>query len=238
MSVRFKKKGIDKVRRQIETELNRQIQIGVDELRKDSEKFLEILLKRREETGEDAINCNMDEFAEIPNVKFNIKAILDDLKIHGCITNASSVFIGGGMAIYLTMEGIDYFEDKEKQYQEVHMSNNTNNFYGNISNMQLQQGTVNSTQTQKIISMETIDFDKVSEFVAKIKKYDTLLEDEFGDKATEVRQKITEIETLVQKKENPSKIKMLLIELKNLSIGVAGSLIATGIVEGIKLLLT
>ena len=118
------------------------------------------------------------------------------------------------------------------------MSNNTNNFYGNITNMQFQQGTVNSTQTQKITSMETIDFDKVSEFVAKIKRYDSLLENEFGDKATEVRQKITEIETLVQKKENPSTIKLLLIELKNLSIGVAGSLIATGIVEGIKLLLT
>ena len=64
------------------------------------------------------------------------------------------------------------------------MSNNTNNFYGNITNMQFQQGTVNSTQTQKITSMETIDFDKVSEFVAKIKRYDSLLENEFGDKAT------------------------------------------------------
>ena len=47
---------------------------------------------------------------------------------------------------------------------------------------------------------------------------------------------VKEIETLVQKKENPSKIKMLLIELKNLSVRVAGSLIATGVVEGINLL--
>ena len=116
------------------------------------------------------------------------------------------------------------------------MSNITNNFCGNVSNIQFQQGTVNSTQTQTITDMETVDFDKVSEFVAKIKRYDPLLEDEFGDKATEVRQKITEIDTLVQKKENPSKVKMLLMELKNLSVGVAGSLIATGIVEGIKLL--
>ena len=206
-------------------------------MRKDSEKFLEILLKKRGKLGEDAISCGIDEFMEIPNVKFNIKAILDDLKMYGCITNASSMYISGRLDIYLTMEGIDYFQDKEKQYQEAWMSNITNNFCGNVSNIQLQQGTVNSTQTQTITSMETIDFDKVSEFVAKIKKYDTLLEDEFGDKATEVRQKITEIDTLVQKKENPSKVKMLLMELKNLSIGVAGSLIATGIVEGIKLLL-
>lgn len=115
------------------------------------------------------------------------------------------------------------------------MSKNTNNFYGNVSNMQLQQGTVNSTQM--VTSVEAIDFEKVAEFVAKVKKYDSFLEDEFGDKATEVRKKITELETLAKKGENPSKIKMLLIELKNLSVGVGGSLIATGIVEGIKLFL-
>lgn len=173
---------------------------------------------------------------EIPNVKFNVKAKLDDLKLCGCITKASSMYISGRLAVYLTMEGIDYFQDKEKQYQEAWMSNITNNFCGSVSNIQLQQGTVNSTQTQTITDMEAVDFDKVSEFVAKIKKYDPLLEDEFGDKATEVRQKIIEIDTLVQKKESPSKVKMLLMELKNLSVGVAGSLIATGIVEGIKLL--
>ena len=203
-------------------------------LRKDSAKFLEILLKKRGELGQDAISCDINEFMEIPNVKFNVKVILDDLKLCGCITKASSMYISGRLEVYLTMEGIDYFKDKEKQYQEARMSNITNNFCGNVSNIQLQQGTVNSTQTQTITDMETVDFDKVSEFVAKIKRYDPLLEDEFGDKATEVRQKITEIDTLVQKKENPSKVKMLLMELKNLSVGVAGSLIATGIVEGIK----
>lgn len=35
----------------------------------------------------------MDEFVKIPNVKFNIKAILDDLKLNGCITNASSLLL-------------------------------------------------------------------------------------------------------------------------------------------------
>lgn len=164
-------------------------------MRKDSEKFLEILLNKRGELGQDSISCDIDEFMEIPNVKFNVKAV------------------SGGTDEYII-----------------------NNFCGSVSNIQLQQGTVNSTQTQTITNMKTLDFDKVSEFVTKIKKYDTLLEDEYGDKAAEVRQKITEIDTLVQKKENPSKVKGLLMELKNLSVGVAGSLIATGIVEGIKLL--
>ena len=54
------------------------------------------------------------------------------------------------------------------------MSCNTNNFYGNVSNIQLQQGNVNSIQTQTVTAVETLDFDRVSEFITKIKKYDSL----------------------------------------------------------------
>ncbi len=102
--------------------------------------------------------------------------------------------------------------------------------------MQVQQGTVNSTQTQTIAT-EAIDFEKVTEFIEKIKKYDSLLEDEYGEHSAEVREKLDEISLLVRKKENPSRIKLLLLELKNLSVGIVGSLIATGIVEGIRPLL-
>ncbi len=133
------------------------------------------------------------------------------------------------------MEGIEYFKDKERMNQLEQMSSNVTNFYGPVNNMQMQQGTVNSTQIQTI-STESIDFEKVSEFIERVKKYDPLLEDEYGEQATDVREKLDEISFLVQKKENPGKIKSLLMELKNLSVGVGGSLIATGIVEGIKLL--
>ena len=44
---------------------------------------------------------------------------------------------------------------------------------------------------------------------------------------------IEEIEVLLRKRENPSKIKMVLTEIKNLSIGIAGSLIASGILSTI-----
>lgn len=232
VSIKFNKQGIEKIRKQMEKELNRKIQIGVSDLRKDSEKFLEIVLKKRDETGEDALNFGTEDFREIPNIQMNIGTILDDLKIHGCIGDNSSMCITGEIDIYLTMEGIEYFKDKEGIKQ---MNGNVNYFYGPVNNMQMQQGTVNSTQTQTITT-ESIDFDKVAEFVEKVKKYDPLLEDEYGEQATEVREKLDEISSLVQKKENPGKIKSLLMELKNLSVGVGGSLIATGIVEGIKLI--
>lgn len=235
VSIKFNKQGIEKIRKQIEKEFNRQIQIGVSDLRKDSEKFLEIVLKKREEIGEDALSFGLEDFSEIPNVQMNIKTILDDLKIHGCISDNSSMFISGEMDIYLTMEGIEYFKDKEGIEQVEQMNGNVNYFYGPVNNMQMQQGTVNSTQTQTITT-ESVDFDKVVEFVEKVKKYDPLLEEEYGEQATEVREKLEEISSLVQKKENLGRIKSLLIELKNLSVGITGSLIATGIVEGIKLL--
>ena len=37
MSTKFNKQGIEKIRKQMERELNRQIQIGVRDLRKDSD---------------------------------------------------------------------------------------------------------------------------------------------------------------------------------------------------------
>lgn len=234
-SIKFSKQGIEKIRNQMEKELNYQIQMGASDLRKDSEKFLEIVLKKRAETGEEALSFGAEDFREIPNIQMNIGTILDDLKMHGCIGENSLMNVIGEIKIYLTLEGIGYFKNKEGVNQVEKMGGNVNNFYGPVNNMQMQQGTINSSQTQTITT-ESVDFDKVTEFVEKVKKYDSLLEDEYGEQATEVREKLDEISSLVQKKENPGRIKSLLMELKNLSVGVGGSLIATGIVEGIKLL--
>lgn len=51
-----------------------------------------------------------------------------------------------------------------------------------------------------------------------------MFDEEYGEKAPELRNMIEEIEVLLRKRENPSKIKMVLTEIKNLSIGIAGSL--------------
>lgn len=237
VSIKFDKHGIEKIERKIENEIRRQIQIGVHDLRKDSEKFLAIILKKRDKTGENTISCDLEDFSEIPNIQMNVRDILDDLKIHGCIGYNSLVCVTGEIEIYLTMEGMEYFNNRDDLNQGVQMNNNTNNFYGSVSNIQIQQGTVNSTQIQTVTTTsETVNFEKVAEFVEKIKKYDAYFDDEYGEHAIEVREKIDELSTLVQNKDNPGKIKSLLMELKNLSVGVTGSLIATGIVEGIKLL--
>ena len=101
VSIKFNKQGIEKIKKQMERELNRQIQIGVRDLRKDSEKFLEIVLRKREKIGEDALSFGLEDFKEIPNIQMNIKTILDDLKIHGCISDNSSMYVTGEMDIYI-----------------------------------------------------------------------------------------------------------------------------------------
>lgn len=126
-------------------------------------------------------------------------------------------------------EVIDGYEAilQEKQ------SYNTNNFYGDVTGVQIQQGTVNSSQTQTIT--QDFDYGAISDIIENIKKYDGMFDAEFGDKASELRGKIAGLEALIEKRENPSKIKMLLTELRNLAIGVTGSLIASGIAAQIPI---
>ena len=109
--------------------------------------------------------------------------------------------------------------------------NNTNNFYGEATGIQIQQGTNNSLQEQTIT--QEFNYAKVKEVLEQIKKYDSMFDEEYGEKAPELRNMIEEIEVLLRKRENPSKIKMVLTEIKNLSIGIASSLIASGILATI-----
>ncbi len=230
ISVKLNKNGIKKLQRELEQEMKKRtiVREGVG-LRKDSEKFLKIVLEKREENGSDIVTCTLDMFSEIPNIEFNVGNIMDDLKLHNCISSNSIVFISGEVQVILTIDGIEYFKEKEIQMKEnQRITNNTNNFYGEVTGVQIQQGTVNSSQSQSV--NQGFDYAEVAEIIQKIKKYDSLLDDEYGENALEMRNKIDEIEDLVQKEENPSRIKALLNDIKNLSIGVAGSLIASGIV--------
>lgn len=86
--------------------------------------------------------------------------------------------------------------------------NNTNNFYGEATGIQIQQGTNNSLQEQTIT--QEFNYAKVKEVLEQIKKYDSMFDEEYGEKAPELRNMIEEIEVLLQKRENPSKIKMVL----------------------------
>lgn len=150
----------------------------------------------------------------------------EKLKQYGLISNYS-YYISGCWEITILPGLLTYFERKEKAIMQEKQSYNTNNFYGNVTGVQIQQGTVNSSQTQTVT--QEFDYEAIRDIIENIKKYDGMFEVEFGDKALELRERIARIEELIEKHENPSKIKILLTELKNIAVGVTGSLIASGI---------
>ncbi len=56
---------------------------------------------------------------------------MDDLKLHNCISGNSTVFISGEVQVILTIDGIEYFKEKEIQMREnQRITNNTIIFMG------------------------------------------------------------------------------------------------------------
>ena len=105
ISVKLNKKGIKKLQKELEQEMKKRTIVGESVgLRKDSEKFLKIVLEKRKENGSDIITCTLDIFNEIPNIEFNVGNIMDDLKLHNCISGNSTVFISGEVQVILTID--------------------------------------------------------------------------------------------------------------------------------------
>lgn len=89
---------------------------------------------------------------EIPSYLENDLALeFEKLKQYGLISNYG-YYISGCWEITLLPGLLTYFERKENAIMQKKESFNTNNFYGNVTGVQIQQGIVNSSQTQNITS--------------------------------------------------------------------------------------
>lgn len=117
----------------------------------------------------------------------------------------------------------------ENYMDKSHLSQNTLNIMGPVSGTQIQQGTVQSSQT---ISAEGFfDYEAALKILLKMEKSFSS-EDfvgDFGDKSETVKAIVAETIEMVNRKEKPSNIKSALNKLKDLAMGVTGSLIASGI---------
>lgn len=153
----------------------------------------------------------------------------EKLKQYGLISRYD-YYIDGCWEICILPCVLTYLQDKEEAMNKEKETNNfTNNFYGDVSDIQIQQGTTNSIQTKNINN--GLDYELVGNIIDQIKRYDAMIDEEFGNNAAEFREKVNEISVLVKKQEKPDRIKNLLSDIKNLAIGVGGSLIASGIVN-------
>lgn len=167
---------------------------------------------------------------EIPEyLERDLQFEFEKLKQYGLISQYACL-ISGVWEISILPSILSYLQDKENVMNQEQKTNNyTTIFNGDVSDIQIQQGTNNSTQMKN--ASAGFDYQAVGKIIEQIRKYDGLLDSEFGESANELREKIEEISSLVQRQENPNKIQILLEDIKNLAIGVGGSLIASGILS-------
>lgn len=103
-----------------------------------------------------------------------------------------------------------------------------------ITNLQIQQGTLNSSQSNSVSNL--FDYQIISDFLAMIYKYE-ISDSEFGIHTTEFKHLLELLEEAVSQRSAPTKIKKLLEAMRDLTIGISGSLIASGIATRIPTLM-
>ena len=80
---------------------------------KDSKKLLEIALNKYKETNNPEVTILYDECSEIINAGYVIPKILEELKENGLISEYSSLTIDFTMRLYLTRDGIEFFNNPQ-----------------------------------------------------------------------------------------------------------------------------
>lgn len=170
---------------------------------------------------------------EIPEyLERDLQFEFEKLKQYGLISQFA-YYISGVWEISILPSLLSYLQDKENVMKQKQKTNNyTNIFHGDVSDIQIQQGTNHSTQMKNAAT--DFDYEAVGNIIEQIRNYDGMLDTEFGKSASVLREKMEEISSLVQRQENSGKIQILLGDIKNLAIGVGGSLIASGILSALQ----
>lgn len=115
------------------------------------------------------------------------------------------------------MDGVDLTKEISRH--------TTINVYGNISNSQIQVGSVNSNSI--VNNNESFPYEEVLKIVTEIRKYEEKLIQDLGEKGERFTEVLDEITKEVDAQGNPSKIKKTLGVLKEFVVGVSGSLVAS-----------
>lgn len=103
------------------------------------------------------------------------------------------------------------------------------NIGGNVSEVQIQQNTVSSTQVHTI--NELFDYDKVLAVLQEIYKYEPMFKDVYGSKTNLMIETLNNTKMAVENREEKSKIKKSIDLIKKISMDVSSNLIAAGILN-------
>lgn len=119
---------------------------------KDAERLLKYIVDEAGKLNITAIRFNVKEVKNIPNINFGIPKLLSELKVCGML-NSYIIVLGGYVEVYLTTDGMEYFDEKEKVEME-----NKNSMIFNISggqvNVAKDNATVNAVQNNSVSKSE------------------------------------------------------------------------------------
>lgn len=147
---------------------------------KDSKKLLEIALRKYKETNDPEVTILYDECSEIINAGYVIPKILEELKENGLISEYSSLSIDFTMRLYLTRDGIEYFDNPQSDentasiikqtyyYQNCNVQNNTGN--NNINTQNIQENNTNELKKMilDLLNTQNIQDDELKDEMQSI----------------------------------------------------------------------
>ena len=139
--------------------------------------MLREIIEHRNENG----NCDTNYWKH----RFEVLSASDNVLLRSLFKELREEgFISVGWAdnypyiLYLLAKGLSYFEENEESEEKVNYAY-TNNFYGAVNGVQIQQGTKDSNQKQNISI--PYDFTHIDELIQTLKKYDSVLNDDYAE---------------------------------------------------------
>ena len=167
-----------------------------------------------------------EEVSKFLQPKTHIALFIDKSQFEGIIDYVRNIVLK--WALKLEEDGIKgenmSFSSEEKT-KATNTTYNVNNFYGPVTDTQIQQSTQDSTQ---IIDKKTLDIDTLKDLIKEIKE--NIKEVKLGDKKQEFESEIKTIETQMDSPNpKPKIIRESLNSIRHILEGAAGSLIASGL---------
>ena len=198
-------------------------------LTKAAEELLKEILDHRLSNGECDTKYWKDRFEQLSlSEDILLRSLFKELRISEMI----SVSWADNFPYILVLlgNGVSYFEEIEREERmEKQSVSYVNNFYGKSNNVQIQQGNVHATQNINI--QEKDDNSLEGELVGLIRKYDAVLNAEFGEDGNEVRNKASELDKAINEGKEETVKKNIVRFLRDLASNASGGLVAAGIIE-------
>lgn len=197
-------------------------------LSKRAEELLTEILEHRDEKG----NCDTNYWKN----RFEDLSVTDDALLRSLFKELrENEMISTAWAdnhpyiLLLLAKGLSYFEDIDAPERD-NVGNYTNNFYGSVNGVQIQQGTNDSKQEQTV--SQSVNTARIKDLIQAIRKYDSILREEYGaEGADKIRKATNELETAANDQNDTGKIKGILEYIRDLSVNAGGGLVATGVIQ-------